>query len=367
MSTKTLLISSVLSAFLLFLAVGVFFAGTSELLEQAETYQEKEQYEQAEAIYLQIISNYPGTNYALQAQKNLGIRYVLWDKQPEADAAFEQLVAELYEHTGISQAVWQVAKEYEQKKKYDKALELHQYNVQQFTPDKHTMWSQVEIIYAHIKDGDFAAADAACSQLITVYSEQETLPKEIHQVAMKYSGSGQSEKAYVLHQYNVEHFRDYKGLDVIWSQSELIRLDLQAGFYESACAGADALLAWPPDPNDLPREIHVTAKRFAEAGKPDKAYELYRYNIEHFPRDIYAMWSQVEITYAHINGGDFAEADTACAQLLSLFSDQQSLPKEVYQVADAYNKANRGDKAAELCRYIVESWPGTDHALWAQR
>jgi tetratricopeptide (TPR) repeat protein len=184
---------------------------------------------------------------------------------------------------------------------------------------------------------------------------------------MKYSGSGQGEKAYSLHQYNVEHFPDHNGLDVIWSQSELIRLDLQAGRYESACAGADKLLGWPPDQNDLPREIHVTAKRFAEAGKRDKAYELYLHNVDHFPTDMYAMWSQVEIAYANISGGDFAAADAACDKLLSLFSDQQSLPKEVYQVAGAYNKAKRSDKSAELCRYVVEKWPKSDHALWAQR
>ena len=77
MKKKTLLISSVLSVVLLFLAVGVFFAGTSELLLQADTYREQGQYEQAEAIYLQIITGYPGTDYAFKAQKNLAILYVL--------------------------------------------------------------------------------------------------------------------------------------------------------------------------------------------------------------------------------------------------------------------------------------------------
>jgi len=367
MSTKTFLISTVLFGVLLLVAAGLYFAGTSELLEQAQIYKQEGNYEQAEAIYQQIVSNYPGTDDALEAQKQLTLMYIATDRQQQADAALGQLVTGFYEHTGISQAVWQIAKEYEESKKYDKALELHQYNVEHFSPDMYAMWSQVEIVYSYISDANDTAAAAACDKLITVFSEQETLPKEIHQVAMKYSGSGQSEKAYALHQYNVEHFPDYNGLDVIWSQSELIRLDLQAGFYESACAGAEALLGWPPDQNDLPREIHVTAKRFAEAGKHDKAYELYRYNIEHFPRDMYALWSQAEIVYAHINGGDFAAADAACDKLLSLFTDQESLPKEVYQVAEAYNKANRSDKAVELCRYIVERWPSSDHALLAQR
>ena len=155
MSTKTLLISSIVSAVLLFLAVGVFFAGTTELLEQAVSYQEKGQYEQAETIYQQIVTSYPGTDYAFEAQKNLAILYVLWGRQPEADTAFGQLAADFYEHPGITEAVWQIAKEYQKKKKYDKAIELHQYNVQQFAPDKHAMWSQVEIIYSLIDKRHF--------------------------------------------------------------------------------------------------------------------------------------------------------------------------------------------------------------------
>ena len=440
MVKKILFISLALFGLVLSERAEVWFADTSALFEQAQIYKQDGNYEQAEQIYQQIVTDFPDSNDALEAQKQLALMYITTDSQQQADAAFVELTAVFAGHKDIAQAVWKIAKEYEEPKKYDKALELHQYNVEHFSSDMYAMWSQVEVTYFHINSGDntaadaafeklltlfsgrptlpkeihqiamkynssekrekalelyqynvehfssdmyamcsqveivyslidsgdAAAADAACNKLITVFSKQETLPKEIHQVAMKYSGSGQSEKAYSLHQYNVKHFPDYKGLDVIWSQSELIRLDLQAGFYESACAGAEALLGWPPDQNDLPREIHVTAKRFAEAGKHDKAYELYRYNIERFPKDMYAMWSQVEIVYSLIDSGD-AAADRACDTLLNSFSDQESLPKEVYQVAEAYNKANRSDKTVDLCRYIVERWPSSDHALLAQR
>jgi tetratricopeptide (TPR) repeat protein len=193
MVKKFLFISVALFGLVLSQISEEWFADISALFEQAQTYQQEGNYEQAEAIYQQIVTDYPDTGYAFLSQKNLAILYVLWDNQHEADAALGRLVTDFYENPGISQAVWQIAKEYEQKKKYDKALELHQYNVKQFTPDKHAMWSQVEIIYSLIESGDAAAADAACDKLITVFSEQETLPKEIHQVAMKYSGSGQTE------------------------------------------------------------------------------------------------------------------------------------------------------------------------------
>ncbi|MHC4643432.1 MAG: tetratricopeptide repeat protein, partial [Planctomycetota bacterium] len=165
MSTKTLLISTVLAGFMLFMAAGVCLAGTSELLEQAKTYQEKGQNEQAEAIYQQIVTGYPGSDDAMEAQTKLNLIYIATGREQEAEAAFGQLVTGFYEHTGITQAVWQVAKGYEETKNNEKALEIHQYNVQQFPPDKHAMWSQVEIIYLNIKSGENAAADAAFERL----------------------------------------------------------------------------------------------------------------------------------------------------------------------------------------------------------
>ena len=67
MSTKTLFMASVLSAFLLFMATELCSAGTSELLVQAESYIEQGKYEQAEAIYQQIVKDFPGTDEALDS------------------------------------------------------------------------------------------------------------------------------------------------------------------------------------------------------------------------------------------------------------------------------------------------------------
>jgi len=355
---------------------GVFFLalaqpppdGLSDQLKRADTCLADEKYAQAESIYRQVLTDAPAdSNEAFAAQRQLVRLYILSGDQAAGDLELAQLTGRFSTRADLPWAIWQIGQTYSSVEEYERAEQVHRYNVANYPHDTYAMWSQVEIVYSYIDRKDKAAADAAFEKLLALFAEQPTLPKEIHQIAMKYSGSGQGEKAYSLHQYNVEHFPDHNGLDVIWSQSELIRLDLQAGRYESACAGADKLLGWPPDQNDLPREIHVTAKRFAEAGKRDKAYELYLHNVDHFPTDMYAMWSQVEIAYANISGGDFAAADAACDKLLSLFSDQETLPKEVYQVAGAYNKAKRSDKAAELCRYIVETWPKSDHALWAQR
>jgi len=366
MTTKTLLISSVLSGFLFFMAAGQCFADASEQLKQADDYKQNKQYEQAEAIYQQIVTDFPGTDDALKAQKELTLLYIITDSQQQADAAFEQLVTDFSEHTGISQAVWQIAKGYEQPKKYDKALELHQYNVQNFSPDKHAMWSQVEVVYLNINSGQNAAADTAFEKLITLFSSRPTLPKEIHQIAMRYNSLKRYDKALELHKYNAEH-SSKDDMYTMWSQVEIVKSHIHNANDAAADAACDTLLDLFSEQPTLPKEVYKIADLYSKAGRNDKALDLHQYNVEHISKDdIYIMWSLVETVKSHIRNADDAAADAACDTLLSVFSEQPTLSKEVYQIADMYGKAGKNTKAGRLYQHVVDNWPKSGQAVLAQ-
>jgi len=439
MATKTLLISSVLCGFFLSMAAGLCFANASEQLKQAETYKNVGNYEQAEHIYQQIVTDFPGTDEALEAQKKLTLIYIATDSQQQADAALEQLVTGFSEHRGISHAVWQIAKGYEQPNKYAKALELHQYNVQNFSHDKHAMWSQVEVVYLNIKSGENTAADTAFEKLLTLFSSQPTLPKEIHQIAMKYNRLEKRDKALELHQYNAEH-SSKDNMYAMWSQVEIIKSHIHNANDAAADATCDNLISefsnqptlpkevyqiadlygkagkntraaplyqyvvnnWPNseqavlaqtnlaiyyvDKNDdlnaqvavdklitdfsqnpqIARAIHDVAQRYHLLGKHEKAGQLDQYNVDNFSGDKYAMWSQVEIVKSHIRNADDTDADAAYNNLISNFSNQPTLSKEIYQIADLYNKAGRDNKAAALHQYNVEHISSVDkYTLWS--
>jgi len=73
MVKKILFISLALFGLLFFTMLGGCFADAATQLEQAEKYKKNEQYEQAEAIYKTVVTDYAGSDYALEAQKNLAI------------------------------------------------------------------------------------------------------------------------------------------------------------------------------------------------------------------------------------------------------------------------------------------------------
>jgi len=134
-------------------------------------------YEQAELVYRQIIAQFPDSNDALEAQKQLTFLYITADQQAQADAAFAELTVAFAGHQDIAKAVWGVGFKYKNAGKADKAEETHGYNVANFTAHKDAMWSQVEIVYSRVEQGDNAGADAAVDTLLSFFALQETLPR----------------------------------------------------------------------------------------------------------------------------------------------------------------------------------------------
>jgi len=112
MVKKILFISLALFGLLFSTMPPACFADAAAQLEQAETYKQNEQYEQAEAIYKTVVTDYGGSDYALEAQKNLAILYIDWDKGPQAQAATDKLIADFAAHPDLPEVLYGLAGEY---------------------------------------------------------------------------------------------------------------------------------------------------------------------------------------------------------------------------------------------------------------
>jgi len=363
MRGKILFISSVTLLFLTTIPHPAY-ADASAQLKEAGMLVKNRQYEQAEAIYQQIVTAFPDTNEALEAQKQLTCVYIATDRQQEADAAFEKLITGFSKNKNISEAVWLIAKRYNTSKKYEKAIEINQYNVEHFPKDIHAMWSQMNIIRYYISNGNEPAADAAFNKLITIFSQQPTLPEEVWRLAKMYSGLKRDDKAFEFYQYNVEHFP--KDIHAMWSQMDIIRAHISNGNEPAADAAFNKLLTVFSQQPTLPEEVWRLAKMYSGLKRDDKSFELHQYNTEHFSKDIHAMWSQMDIIRAYISDGNEPAADAAFNKLLTVFSQQPTLPEEVWRIAKMYSGLKRDDRAFELYQYNVGHSPKDIHAMWSQ-
>jgi tetratricopeptide (TPR) repeat protein len=352
---KKILFPATFLLFLLFLTTAASAAAdASDQLKQADTLTEAGQYQQAEQIYRQVAADYPGTDYALEAQKGLVVLYVKTNEDDKAQAAFDKLIADFSWHKGIAEAIWDIGVNYNQAKKSDKAYQIHQYNVEHFPDNVYAMRSQAEIVFSHIRDANDAAADAAVIDLLSIFSQQPTLPKEIYDVAREYEKFQKYEKALELYQQSVENFPH--DIHAMMSQTGIAKYHIRAGNDAAADAAFAKLLTTYSEQPTLPQQIHYVARKYEEFAKYDKALELYQYNVASFPNDIYTMWSQVRIVRSHIRDGNHAAADAAFDILLTLFSDQPTLAREVYKIANKFSQAGNSQKAHQLYQYIIGRW-----------
>jgi len=362
MRAKITRIAQAICAILIIQLFCISCANISAQLEQAETLLKKNQYEQAEQIYRQIVADNPATDYAFQSQEKLTWLYIGWGKNAQAQTSLDKLLSDFSAHKDIAEALWRIAREFERRGNQTRAIQLHKYNVEHFPKDKYAMWSQVEIIYYHIREKDFTAADAACNKLLTVFAEQPTLPKEIYRVAMAFKRVGKADMALQLHQYNAKNFPSDQY--AMWSQVEIVKSHLNTGKYAAADAACDKLIAVFSQQPNLPKEIYQIARRYSELRRYDKALSLDKHNAEHFPDDMYALLSKV---YYHIRDADYEAADLVVDKLFAKFSEQPALARELYHLTEAFGKAGKYDKTVRLYQYFLDKQPGDEQAILAQQ
>jgi len=254
---------------------------------------------------------------------------------------------------------------YDKSGRDERALELRKYNVGRFPNDKYAMWSQVRIFHSLMAKGDDSGADAAVEKLLGVFSEQATLPREIHQIGGAYVKAKRRDRALELWNYNVENHPNDKF--AMWSQVRTVYSHIEDGNDTAADTAAGRLLSVFSEEPTLSREIRQVAKRFGRAGMAGKSVDLHTYNVDNFPKSEEAMASQLDIVDYYLDdANDPNAAAMAADRLVSVFSEQEGLAGKVYEIAGRLAKAGRADDAIGVYEYNVENSAEDANGLLSQ-
>jgi len=336
----------ILFCILFFEMMGKALADATDLLEQAATYQEEEQYEQAEVIYQQIVTDYSVTDYAFQAQKNLAILYVAWDKQPQAEAALQKLLADFSKHEGIAQAVHDIAYQHRLSRKNEKANQLDQHVIDNWPESDYAVLAQMDMAKYYVDQGD-VAAEAAVDKLLADFPDSPFMARAVHDVAQHYSLSGKYQKANELYQHVIDHWP--KAEHAMWSQVDLIKSNLALGRDGVAQVAVDKLLANFTDNPLIAQAVHDIAYQHRLSRKNEKANQLDQHVIDNWPEAEHAILSQIGIAETNvlslIESGNDTAIEATLDSLIADFNDNPGLPETVFVIGEKYyNKAFRYDK-----------------------
>ena len=333
--------------------------------EQAETYQEEGQYGEAEQIYQDIITQYPGTDYHFEAQRQLTMLYI-WDRPAEADAALEELTSIFYEHPGIAQSVYDIAEWYREFNP-GKAIEIFQYALDTWPESEHAMWAQSGLVQSYLALGDEAAAQAAIEKLLTAYSEDENIQDIVIYIANEYWPS--SPQALELFEYAISTWPDNK--DAIWARAGLIRANIVLGNDPNVPEAVDELLEQFSGSEFIveaviSEAVISIADSCYEVRKYENALELYEYAMRTWPDNKDAIWAQAGLIRANIALGNDPDVAEVVDALVERFSESEGIVEALCSIAKSYYEDRNYEDAQRLHQFSLDNFPGSKEIIWAR-
>ncbi len=361
MVKKVILLSSVLFG-LLFLGIAEEdMLDETEQLEQAQTHLKNGQYRQAEEIYQQILTDYPGTDLAFKAQKYLVIVYVAMDRQPKAKTALTQLLTEFSAQERLPHSVHEIVERCCQSGKGEAVRQVHQDLLDAQPQSEHAIWLRMGVALSNAYLGDESNADSAIEGLTAGFSEDDRSAEAIGQIAWNYRKLKRYEKARQLYQYVVVNW-PYKPR-AVFSQRGVALCNIALGDETAARAAIEKLLADFSEDEHITEVISRIAYDYRRSGQYEKARELYQYALAHWPEDKYAIESLKGAVRSNIALGNYAAAEAGIDKLLAEFSEDNRIAEAAYKIAYDYQRLGRYEKARELYQYVLAHWPEDECAI----
>jgi tetratricopeptide (TPR) repeat protein len=113
-----------------------------DLLQQANSLRQNKEYDQAEALYKQIIAENPKSDIALEADKLLAFTYIACNNADAVVLTCQSIIADFIDNPNITQTLYEIAGRYNNSGKREKANELYDLTAK-LNPDD--MYAQVPI------------------------------------------------------------------------------------------------------------------------------------------------------------------------------------------------------------------------------
>ncbi|MHC4154168.1 MAG: tetratricopeptide repeat protein [Planctomycetota bacterium] len=361
MVKKTLCASLVLVSLVLWGRASTCFADLAGNFEHAIEYEQTGNCEQAAATYQAIVDNYPGTGDALEAQERLTIVYIAWDKQAEADAAYQELLAKYSEQQHLAKAVDHVADKYRQLARYEKARELYQYIVDHWPEAGHAVDSQRGVVISSIRLGDESAARTAIARLLADFPANQDVADVIYEIAEEYLRSGKTPEALRSYQRAVTNWS--RSEDAMWSWAAVAKLSIVLGDGAGAESAVEKLISGFSGSSDIAKALDHIADQYRDRQKYSQARQLYQYIVNTWPDPQYAMEPQRSVVLSNIALGDDANAQASLNELITRFSDEPRLPKMLYEIALGYEQAGRYDNARAVYQHIIQRHSDSSETL----
>ena len=162
----------------------------------------------------------------------------------------------------------------------------------------------------------------------------------------KYGKAEVSNKAFDLHRYNAERFRDRYGM---WSQVETAYFYIDQKDDEKVAAEFENLLSRFKDQPTVTKEIGNVLKRYTKKHGVPKASSLCEAVLDKDPNHPFSPFLTAALVPLYIQQGDIQQAEFQTNQILDKYSRNEAFPALIVDACQAFLRTNDFGKVLALC------------------
>ena len=323
-------------------------ATPESLLEIGDRYCDLKQFDRALEVYRLAAA---GESNALYAEKAKCLALVHLKDMDGATDAVWRMMLDFSRDARMPLAAVQVGDAFLKAKQPEVAVEIYRYVVDHHAGSDAAVWAQKNICDMLIDAGDEAGTAMAIDKLKTHFESEETVAAALLQVADKYSGTKNYDRALQLYEDIKARYADTPSY--IWACQNLVRVPIEKDV-EAAEATADV-------PAEIVQAFDAFLADFAESAEVTSAAcrlaETYYNGAK-----------------THEKAGRREQSQIAFHKALPLFEkviattrfDPVFTPDAYYMSAVAYGRLGEYGKGIDCHRAIVDNWP-EHHLAWSSQ
>ncbi len=342
---KARVVITVVAFYLLLVQLNAsILADTLELFKQADSYIKGKNYQKAEQIYLAIVTNYPDSNEAMKAQKELVNVYITTKDEAKTEAAYNKLVADYSGYANLPFMLYSIARKYESPgvKQYEKAVNVYQQIIQKYPNSSSAEKAKFDIPKVNILsliDADKGAeAQSAIAGLIADFNDNPLVPTTLYNMAQGCEKARKYELAKGIYQEIVQHYPSDSYADKAKPNIEKINglLLINAKDTANAALAVDKLISDFTGNPELPAALYQLAGQYVSRSEHARAQTLYLTIVADYPSSSYATASKRRLVNLGVTIKDANEAQNAFASLLADFNDVNGVSEQIFAIGEQY-------------------------------
>jgi outer membrane protein assembly factor BamD (BamD/ComL family) len=309
------------------------------------------------------------------AQKSLVLDSLANEDIVTAEAACRALLNAPTPH-----ALHEIVEEAKALDKLPEVRQLYQNMIAARPGDPQVIWLKMGLAIANIHLGDDNAVEATLQNIAAGHGSDDRVVEAFGQVAWAYRKLNQFDKALSINQYTMDHWPD-KGR-AAYAQQGIVLCQIGLGDFAAADKALDCLIQKFSGDADGSKLLLWSAFGYDDAGRKDKAQQVYGLVVQNYPQAPEAITAQLRLALAAVEAEDPNRMEQTIQSLLTQFAATQDqgaglryLADTLYWKSRAYANGSSQQETlvlidgylSAIANYTLATWPASDWALWAQR